>query len=139
MRDQADLDYVQSLVDRNPDYFATFQRPELGDFLYADTNGDGSLDNNDRVEIGKGTLPTFTYGASLGLTWRDFDFSLPPGRRQPSGILQQPGIPLRDSYGTVAYKGDATDSAWTPENPTIQNILYYATAPAARIISPATP
>lgn len=43
VRDQADLDYVQSLVDRNPDYFATYQRPELGDFLYADANGDGRL------------------------------------------------------------------------------------------------
>lgn len=27
VRDKADLDYVQSLVDRNPDYFATYQRP----------------------------------------------------------------------------------------------------------------
>lgn len=27
VRDQSDLDYVQSLVDRNPDYFATYQRP----------------------------------------------------------------------------------------------------------------
>ena len=63
VRDQADLDYVQSLVDRNPDYFATYQRPELGDFLYRDANGDGKLDTADRVEIGHGTLPRLTYGA----------------------------------------------------------------------------
>ncbi len=76
VRDQADLDYVQSLVDRNPDYFATYQRPELGDFLYRDANGDGKLDTADRVEIGHGTLPRLTYGGSLGIRWNNFDFSM---------------------------------------------------------------
>ncbi len=117
VRDQADLDYVQSLVDRNPDYFATFQRPELGDFLYADTNGDGSLDNNDRVEIGKGTLPTFTYGASLGLTWRDFDFSL-----LLQGVGNHQVYYNNQAFRFVTVMGqslikDITDNAWTPENP----------------------
>jgi len=32
---QSDMDYVQSLVDKNPSYFATYQRPALGDFLFA--------------------------------------------------------------------------------------------------------
>lgn len=117
VRDQADLDYVQSLVDRNPDYFATFQRPELGDFLYADTNGDGSLDNNDRVEIGKGTLPTFTYGASLGLTWKDFDFSL-----LLQGVGNHQVYYNNQAFRFVTVMGqslikDITDNAWTPENP----------------------
>ncbi|MDE7119538.1 MAG: TonB-dependent receptor, partial [Muribaculaceae bacterium] len=75
VRDQADLDYVQSLVDRNPDYFATYERPELGDFLYADANGDGSLDARDRVEIGHGSLPRLTYGINLGASRNNFDFS----------------------------------------------------------------
>ncbi|MDE5923097.1 MAG: SusC/RagA family TonB-linked outer membrane protein, partial [Muribaculum sp.] len=117
VRDQADLDYVQSLVDRNPDYFATFQRPELGDFLYADTNGDGSLDNNDRVEIGNGTLPTFTYGASLGLTWKDFDFSL-----LLQGVGNHQVYYNNQAFRFVTVMGqslikDITDNAWTPENP----------------------
>ena len=76
VRDQSDLDYVQSLVDRNPDYFATYQRPELGDFLYRDANGDGKLDTNDRVEIGHGNVPRITYGANLGASWNNFDFSV---------------------------------------------------------------
>ncbi|MDE6099975.1 MAG: TonB-dependent receptor, partial [Paramuribaculum sp.] len=76
VRDQSDLDYVQSLVDRNPDYFATYQRPELGDFLFRDANGDGKLDTDDRVEIGHGTLPRLTYGINLGASWQNFDFSI---------------------------------------------------------------
>ena len=117
VRDQADLDYVQSLVAKNPDYFATYQRPELGDFLYADANGDGKLDADDRVEIGHGNLPALTYGVNLGLNWRGFDFSM---------LLQGVGD-YQVYYNNQAFRfvtvmgqslnKDITDNAWTPENP----------------------
>lgn len=117
VRDQADLDYVQSLVDRNPAYFATYQRPELGDFLYADTNGDGRLDADDRVETGHGSLPRITYGASLALAWNGFDFSI---------LLQGVGD-YRVYYNNQAFRfvtvmgqslnKDIVDNAWTPQNP----------------------
>jgi TonB-linked SusC/RagA family outer membrane protein len=117
VRDQSDLDYVQSLVDKNPAYFTTYQRPELGDFLYADANGDGQLNPDDRVEIGSGNSPAFTYGANLGLSWRNLDFSM---------LLQ--GVGHYDVYYNnqafrfVTVMGqslnkDITDNAWTPENP----------------------
>lgn len=117
VRDQSDLDYVQSLVDRNPDYFATYQRPELGDFLYRDANGDGKLDNNDRVEIGHGTLPRFTYGASMGLNWKNFDFSI-----LFQGIGNHQVYYNNQAFRFVTVMGqslikDITDNAWTPENP----------------------
>ncbi len=117
VRDESDLDYVQSLVDRNPDYFATFQRPELGDFLYADSNGDGNLDNDDRVEVGHGSTPRLTYGAHLGLSWRNFDFSI---------LLQGVGSHMvyynNQAFRFVTVMGqslvkDITDNAWTLENP----------------------
>ena len=117
VRDEADLAYVESLVERNPDYFATYQRPELGDFLYRDANGDGKLDANDRVEIGHGTVPRLSYGANLGLEWNGFDF----------GVLFQ-GVGSHQVYHNnqafrfVTVMGqslnkDITDNAWTPENP----------------------
>lgn len=117
VRDQADLDYVQQLVDRNPDYFATYQRPELGDFLYRDANGDGKLDANDRVEIGHGTMPQLTYGFDFGVRWNNFDFSM---------ILQGVGNHQvyynNQAFRFVTVMGqslikDITDNAWTPENP----------------------
>jgi TonB-linked SusC/RagA family outer membrane protein len=70
-----DLAYIQSLVDKNPNYFRTYLRPEKGDFLYADTNGDGDLTADDRIMIGNGTNPTVTYGARLGASWKGIDFS----------------------------------------------------------------
>ena len=126
VRDQADLDYVQSLVDANPAYFATFQRPELGDFLYADANGDGVLDNDDRVEIGYGALPRLTYGLNLGAEWNGFDFAM---------FLQGVGD-YKVYYNNQAFRfvtvmgqslnKDITDNAWTPENP------YASTYPVLR-------
>lgn len=117
VRDQSDLDYVQSLVDRNPDYFATYQRPELGDFLYRDANGDGKLDTNDRVEIGHGNVPRITYGANLRASWNNFDFS----------VLFQGVADYKVYYNNQAFRfvtvmgqsliKDITDNSWTPENP----------------------
>lgn len=117
VRDQADLDYVQSLVDRNPGYFATYQRPELGDFLYRDANGDGKLDTNDRVEIGHGTVPRLTYGVSLGLSWNNFDFSM-----LFQGVGNHQVYYNNQAFRFVTVMGqslikDITDNAWTPENP----------------------
>lgn len=117
VRDQADLDYVQSLVDRNPDYFATYQRPELGDFLYRDANGDGKLDTDDRVEIGHGTLPRLSYGISLGASWNGFDFSM-----LFQGVGDYQVYYNNQAFRFVTVMGqslikDITDNAWTPENP----------------------
>ena len=117
VRDQSDLDYVQSLVDRNPDYFATYQRPELGDFLYRDANGDGKLDTNDRVEIGHGNVPRITYGANLGASWNNFDFSV-----LFQGVANYKVYYNNQAFRFVTVMGqslikDITDNSWTPENP----------------------
>ena len=117
VRDEADLAYVEKLVEANPDYFATYQRPELGDFLYADTNGDGNLDADDRIEVGHGNLPTFTYGASLGLRWKQLDLSL-----LLQGVGDYKVYYNNQAFRFVAVMGqslnkDITDHAWTPENP----------------------
>lgn len=117
VRDQSDLDYVQSLVDKNPDYFATYQRPELGDFLYRDANGDGKLDTDDRVEIGYGTVPRLTYGANLGLTWNDFDFSVHfQGTGNHQVYYNNQAFRFVTVMGQSLIK-DITDNAWTPQNP----------------------
>ena len=117
VRDQADLDYVQSLVDKNPEYFATYQRPELGDFLFRDANGDGKLDTNDRVEIGHGTVPRLSYGANLGASWNNFDFSI-----LFQGVGNHQVYYNNQAFRFVTVMGqslikDITDNAWTPENP----------------------
>lgn len=117
VRDQADLDHVQSLVDRNPAYFSTYQRPELGDFLYADANGDGNLDADDRVEIGHGPLPRLTFGISLAASWNGFDFSaLFQGVGNHQVYYNNQAFRFVTVMGQSLNK-DITDNAWTPWNP----------------------
>lgn len=116
VRDQSDLDHVQSLLEANPDYFATYQRPELGDFLYKDTNGDGNLDADDRITIGYGATPRLTYGFEAGARWNNFDFNI-----MLQGVGDNPVYYNNQAFRFVAVMGqslvkDITDNAWTPEN-----------------------
>ena len=46
-----------------------------GDFKFVDQDGNDVIDDDDKVFLGS-YFPDLTYGASLGLTYRNFDFSL---------------------------------------------------------------
>ncbi len=47
-----------------------------GDIKYKDVNGDGVVDNGDRVAIGATVRPNFIYGFGVSLQWKGFDFNL---------------------------------------------------------------
>lgn len=47
----------------------------VGRFRYADTNGDGKIDDADRTFLGN-PLPKFSYGLNLGATYKNFDFTI---------------------------------------------------------------
>ncbi len=47
---------------------------EPGDFIYKDQNGDGNIDDDDRVVLGS-YLPNLIFGANIGITYKDFEFS----------------------------------------------------------------
>lgn len=45
-----------------------------GDFRFKDQNGDGVIDANDRVVLGK-ILPNFMYGFNFGVNWKGFELT----------------------------------------------------------------
>ncbi len=47
-----------------------------GDCKYADLNGDGLIDSYDMGNIGHGTVPEYTYGLNLGVSYKNFDLSI---------------------------------------------------------------
>src|SRR5699024_9817471 len=53
----------------------TFGRVIPGDLKYYDTNGDGIIDNNDIMPIGKSTIPEIMFGFSAGVDYKGFDLS----------------------------------------------------------------
>ena len=59
-------------------YFHGYKFKELADdgsAIYEDVNGNGVWDSNDMTNIGNG-LPTYTYGITINLEYKSFDFLL---------------------------------------------------------------
>lgn len=71
-----DMETVMAMIGKNPDAFAAFGMPQMGDFLYKDLNGDGKIDNNDREIISDGPLPKCSFGLNFSLGWKGLDFSV---------------------------------------------------------------
>ena len=92
-----DLALVQSMLD-NPDVKGKvvfpYGTPQKGDILYKDLNGDGLVNDDDRVVVGNGKNPTFTYGMNLGFNWKGIDFS---------ALLQGQAV-IKDVYLSALYK-----------------------------------
>ena len=87
-----------------------------GDLKYQDFNGDGVIDGQDQIRIGKNNFPRGTYGINLGLRYKGFSL----------GVLLQ-GCTRFDTYaGSTIMMADAQSGTspvydfqkdyWTMEN-----------------------
>lgn len=59
---------------RNSDGKRLQPHAAAGDVKFVDVNGDGVIDDEDRVMIGKG-MPDWTFGFNLSASWKGFDIS----------------------------------------------------------------
>lgn len=84
-----------------------------GDLIFEDVNGDGKIDDNDRIRMENNTIPRFQGGLTFDMQYKGFDFNLlfqgATGAR--SYIRTQSG-----DFGN--FLQDFADGRWTPENPT---------------------
>lgn len=91
-----------------------------GDVKYKDINGDGIIDNDDRIPIGHPDIPAFNYGFGTSVGWKDFDLSLFfQGTGRASRFLSGSHF-----HGTVNNKlglgqifKEVAEQRWSPDNP----------------------
>lgn len=84
-----------------------------GDLIFVDQNGDGVLDNQDRVMIGD-PYPDFTAGLNLDFNWNNFDFNM--FWYGAFGMDVFTGATRRQDLVLSNWKSSVLDR-WTEENP----------------------
>ena len=71
--------YFQSFeeIENSPSQLGISGNTEVrpGDLKYKDINGDGIIDQYDRVRMGFPVVPEVQYGVTLGCSWKGFDLS----------------------------------------------------------------
>ena len=82
-----------------------------GDPLYSDLNSDGKISSDDMTYIGQGT-PKFTYGLTVNLAWKGFDFTL-----YGAGIGGNSIVPMLHRTGFKNNLRVYLQQANTDENP----------------------
>jgi len=97
------------------------QNAKLGDYLFKDLDGNGTLNEKDKDILGNG-FPALNYGLTLGATYKNFDFTM-----QMHGVLGQDifsysamrltNMFCSDDGTSPNILSEAAGNAWSPSNP----------------------
>lgn len=104
----ADMDKVAAMANSLP-----------GDIAYADVNGDGKIDGNDRTNLGS-PFPNYNFGGSVNLGYKGFDFLV-----EGQGVAGNKVFThrRRQTFATLNYEANRL-RAWTgPGTNNIEPIL----------------
>ncbi|MCK6610328.1 MAG: TonB-dependent receptor [Bacteroidia bacterium] len=112
----------ESEIDAHPHLVGT----QPGDKKIVDTNGDGKIDNKDRIYVGS-YQPKFFFGLNTAAYYKNFDLSM---------VIQgNAGNKVFNGKKTVRYGGnynveyDVAMERWTPTNPSTTNPRAYNGVP----------
>ena len=87
-----------------------------GDVKYADLNGDGKVDANDRAVLGN-AFPRYEYSLNINLTYSNFDLNIiGQGVGKRNNYLSGTGAVPFSSADYAASLLDIHKDYWTPEN-----------------------
>ena len=123
--------YQYSDFTENPDGSLTldptlpqpYQKVYPGDAMYADLNGDGVVNGDDKCVTGYSERPEYMAGLNAGITWKGLSFSMQwTGAAHVDKMLD---IEYRIPFTNAGKRGLLTyfyDDCWTPENQ--KNALY---------------
>ena len=87
-----------------------------GDFRFADLDGSGSIDGNDRYFAGS-AYPDFSYGLSFNANFKNFDFNIFAQGVQGNKLFNAVKRTTYSASGPSYNKLVGILDAWSPENP----------------------
>lgn len=105
----------EEVLEYLPGYNATTTPFHAGDSKYRDNNGDGVIDDKDRVYLGS-TIPSINYGINLTAYLKDFDINLFFQGVAGNKIYNQMRHRL-ESNGSTSVLSPVMADAWTEQNP----------------------
>ncbi len=103
-QDQAEVDAHAKQTGKN-----------IGRLKYADTNGDGTVDDKDRVYLGS-FHPDWTGGLGLNLSWKNITFSTALYASVGNEVYNRNKIYTDFAQSELFNHGTVILDAWTPEN-----------------------
>lgn len=89
---------------------------KAGDFKFADLNGDGTINNNDRFFAGS-AYPDFSYGLSFNANYKNFDINIFAQGVQGNKLFNALKRTTYSASGPSYNKLTGILDAWSPENP----------------------
>jgi TonB-linked SusC/RagA family outer membrane protein len=98
------------------------EKAQLGDYLFKDLNGDGTLNESDMDILGNG-FPKLNYGITLGATYKNWDFTMQMHGVFGQDIYSYSAMRLTNMFssddGTAPnVLSESASNAWSPSNPT---------------------
>ncbi|MCC8188587.1 MAG: TonB-dependent receptor [Bacteroides sp.] len=102
-------------VDENGNKALIQPNARPGDFRFQDTNGDGVIDDNDRVNLGN-PYPDVTYGLNLNLEYRGFDLTVNTSGtigNKIFSVLRRMDLPMSNyqSWALDRWHGEGTSNS----------------------------
>lgn len=89
----------------------------LGDVIFVDQNGDGVIDDNDRIFLGNPT-PDYTYGFNMSAKYKGLDLNLFFQGTQGNEVANYMYSVMYSTSMKEWSNSKAMMGRWTPENPT---------------------
>ncbi len=83
----------------------------VGDLIYRDVNGDGVVNSDDRIRLGRNATPQMQFGLNLGVDWKGFDLT---------ALFQGQAQAVQEITYNFSLGSNGPDyflsNAWTPTN-----------------------
>lgn len=101
----------------NPELPQPYQTVYPGDAMYADLNGDGIVDGDDKFVTGYAARPEYMLGLNMGFNWKGFSFSMQWAGA--TNVDKMYDLEYRIPFTNAGKRGLLTyfyEDSWTPEN-----------------------